>query len=274
MSVQEIIPFWNGEKKARVFWPYARCRSCGLLFCPDYFTTPQLTDLYNQMPDNTAGVPASVLASTHRGYFNILKKYSSLEGVYLEVGADLGFLMECAVKEGRFDKFLVFEPKTEVQNNLRTILEGRRFEIFPDMLKMDVLPEKGISTVVMVHVLDHLLDPTAVLSELRDKMAPGGIIFIVTHDESSFLAKATSTKWGGYSLEHPHVFNPKTISRLLESSGYRVLGIHKTVNYFPLTHLANLFFMVCGLPGLRLPNWRFPSLGLKLGNIATVAQVR
>jgi len=78
-----------------------------------------------------------------------------------------------------------------VRGTLETLLAGKSFHILPEFLNVSKLPHRGISTVVMVHVLDHLTDPKALLLELKKKLAPEAVLLFVTHDETSLLAKVT-----------------------------------------------------------------------------------
>ena len=273
LSFDALKPYWHGFFKEKTFFSYYRCERCQTLYCRSFFTPDQLDQLYHQMPDNTAGVPVPALKKTQEGYFRLLQRYSPLTGDYLEVGPDIGLFTDFAVKEGKFDRFWLFEPNTAVKDTLETLLTGKDFHILPEFLDVGKLPERGISTVVMVHVLDHLTDPKALLGDLKMKLAPGAVLLFVTHDESSLLAKLIKSRWPPYCLQHPLLFNPKTITSLLESSGFRVKAIKKSANYYPAAYLAKHAFWAAGLKKLSLPDWTFPTLPLKLGNIMTVAQL-
>jgi hypothetical protein len=271
LSLDDLKPYWHKARKERIFLSYHRCPECGLLYCPRYFSPAQLDSLYAGMAPNTFSVSVDTLRKTQRGYFDVLKTFSPLQGDFLEVGPDIGLLVECCVKEGAFKHFWLFEPNTGVQDTLRSVVRGQDSQIFPFMLKTELIPDQQLSVVVMVHVLDHLLDPLTILKSLKQKIAPSGILVFVTHDESSLLARVTGKKWGAYSLEHPQLFNPRSITNLLKEAGYRIMTIEKTYNSFPLSYLVNQLMNVLGLYRIRYPFKADVTLRLKLGNMITVA---
>jgi hypothetical protein len=270
-SLDELKPFWNKAEKQRIYFSYYRCPRCALLYCPRYFSQSQLDSLYAGMAPNTFSISIDTLRKTHGGYFEVLKRFSPLQGDLLEVGPDIGLLLEYCVKEGAFNHFWLFEPNQSVQTGLRAVVKDKAFQIFPSMLKTELIPNQQLSVSVMVHVLDHLREPSAILRDLRQKMAPAGILLFVTHDESSLLTRLTGRNWGAYSLEHPQLFNPISMTNLLRETGYRVLTIEKTYNSFPLSYLVNQLMNVLGLYRVRYPFKADVTLRLKLGNMITVA---
>lgn len=270
LVVSEVAPYWHGRMKRRVFFPYHRCRRCGQLFCPVYFSEEELRRLYGEMADNTAGVPADVIQRTQEGYFDVLQRHAALRGRYLEIGPDLGFIARRCFREGSFEEFWLFEPKASVQAALRKELKGSHVHIVPDFFNLETVPDGAMTVAVMVHVLDHLLDPKAALRELTKKMGPDGVLLLVTHDESSLLARILRSGWGGYSLEHPLLFGPRTLHAFLEGNGWRVRTMEKSYNWFPLTHLVQQAVRAVGWGSLPWLSGG-PAVRLKLGNLITVA---
>lgn len=61
LSYEKLIPYWNGFFKEKIFFSYARCQTCKLLFCPTFFHLEQLEKLYEQMPPNMDLVPEAAL---------------------------------------------------------------------------------------------------------------------------------------------------------------------------------------------------------------------
>ncbi|MGB7219216.1 MAG: class I SAM-dependent methyltransferase [Vicinamibacterales bacterium] len=253
-----------------MFFSYCRCTACGLLHCPLYFSAAQLAELYRQMPDNTAGVPVEALRKTQRGYFDILKRFSAPEGDYLEVGPDIGLFTEYCVQEGRFGRYHLFEPNRAVWPTLSDNLKGRRHDIYDQMFDFDAVPDQSVSVAVMIHVLDHVIDPVQTLRVLRRTLKEKAVLMLVTHDESSLLARLMGTRWPPYCLQHPELFRQASISALLKRAGFSVLRVDKTYNHFPLTYLMK---HLCWMLGARLDirGTAGPQLPIKLGNILTVA---
>ena len=282
LSFDALIPYWQAEslywealQKEKVFFSYYRCVKCQTFFCRDYFTPLQLKELYSRMPDNSRGIPVKMLRKTQKGYFNILKQHSSLSGGYLEIGPDIGLFTEFCTKEGSFEHFWLFEPKLSARQTLRKAISGKSYDISSNMFDLSVVPDKRISTAVLIHVLDHLLDPKATLIEIRKKLTKSAILLMVTHDQSSLLPKIIKNKWPPYCLEHPQLFDQSSIRDLVEAAGYRAVGVKKSCNYFPLLHLTKHLLLTIGLGkmGRLVPKIDSFQIPLKLGNIVTIATV-
>jgi hypothetical protein len=267
----EIQGYWNHIDKERIFFSYARCRSCDLLFAPVFLTGEALGALYAQMPANMDVVPPDALKATQRGYFNILKRHARLEGDYLEVGADVGLFTQNCVSEGRFDRFWLFEPNRDVEAELDRVVETKPHTIVHDMFDFSAVPDRTVGVAAMIHVLDHLIEPLDTLKAIREKLAPGGSILIVTHDESSLLRRMFGRNWPPFCLQHPQLFSPGSIGAMLKQAGFRDVKVRRTANHFPVGFLVQQFLWACGLKVDKVPSFGGAVVGLKLGNMLTMA---
>ena len=264
--------FVSGYGSRRTFFTYYRCGTCGGAYCPTYFTWDQLQRLYGHQRENMGEVPLGAREATQRGYFDILSSHAVLEGEYLELGPDVGLFAGLCAERGRFTRFHLFEPNRKVHGALAGRLAGRQVHISGEAYRAGSLPGASLSIAVLIHVLDHLIDPPEVLRSLHQDLAPGGTLLVVTHDEASLPARALGRRWPPYALQHPQLFAPRPLARLLERCGFSVVGSQKTVNYFPVTHLVRGVFAVLGL-GHLAPRFDHPfTIPVRLGNIATVAR--
>jgi hypothetical protein len=272
VSLNTLKEHWSGFFRDKVFFSYYRCRDCKALYCPKFFSNDELGQLYSVMPHNMADVPTTSLERTQKGYFDVLKKFSPLTGDYLEVGPDQGFLAQACAEGGKFENLWLFEPNVMVHQELERRVAGMPYRVFATMFDFSILPKNQISVLCMVHVLDHLLDPRTVLENMKPILEQKAILLFVTHDEASWLSRLLGSKWPPYCLQHPQLFSPKTITRLFESVGYKVLCVKKSYNYYPLGYLLKHLLWTSGIRADWFPN--FFSLPLKLGNIITVVTPR
>jgi hypothetical protein len=271
LGFNELVSHWNGFFKDKVLFSYVRCGSCGLLYAPVFFDCKQLEDLYGQMPPNMSDVPLEALQRTQYGYFNALKRHSKLIGSFIEVGPDIGLFTKNCITESNFDEYWLFEPNRDVLPALIDVVKERKHHIIHDMFGFSCVPDHTSTVVVLVHVLDHLVNPVSTLHELHDKLTPDGVILFVTHDESSLLRHIAGWRWPAFCLQHPQIYNPKTMRILLEKAGYRVVQQNKTVNYFPVKFLLKHLLWAFGIKVCSVPSFGSISLGLKLGNLLTIA---
>jgi len=271
LTIAEHGRFLSGYSAKRVFFSYYRCESCGVLFCPTYYTQAQLERLYGRQAENMAEVPVETRRLTHAEYVRLTIRHSPMDGGFLELGADIGLFAEQCVELGRFDKLWLYEPNVTVHDELRRRIGPRNAVIRSDSFAATDVPAESVSTAALIHVLDHLLEPRAMLENVRRCLQPNGVVLVVTHDCASPLARLLGRRWPPYTLQHPQLFSRQSLRRTLEHAGLEVLEIVGVRNFFSATHLMRAGLAIFGLPD-ALPDWRRPVLGLPLGNMAAVAR--
>lgn len=265
-----LRPYWSGLFKEKVFFSYGRCGTCGLLFAPDYFTPSQLGELYADMAPNMELIPSDALGATQRGYWDAVAKSARLDGGYLEIGPDIGYIVRHAAREGRFDRFWLYEPNIAVHETLAAAAGGRPHHISTEMEDLSAVPDGSVGVAVMVHVLDHLLDPLTMLQRIGAKLRPGGVLMIVTHNEASLLRRAMGTRWPPFCLQHPELYNPRSMATLIRQASYAAVRIERSRNYFPIAFMIRQAGYAIGLKLDKLPLPKM-AIGLKLGNMVTLA---
>jgi hypothetical protein len=84
------------------------------------------------------------------------------------------------------------------------------------------------------------------LQECADKLRPGGLLSLITPDQSSLLARVSGRRWVEYHKPHEHLyfFSRRLMRRLLERAGFEVVrigtaGKHVEVG-FALDRLAGM----------------------------------
>ena len=272
LSPDQHGQFLSGYTDKRVFFTYFECPNCSAKFCPTYYRQSQLDGLYGRQAENMVSVPLAARKRTQDDYIRLLRRHSRMAGNFLEIGPDIGLFASEFAKVGSFDHFWLYEPNREVHQSLADNFGGRSHTISAEIFRASDVPLQSVSTAVMIHVLDHLLQPADFLREIRTSLEPGGIIFIVTHDCASMLARMLGRRWPPYTLQHPQLYSQRSIATLLQTSGFEVVESIKTTNYFPLPFLLRAGLTVFGLPERLVPEGTAPLLGLKLGNIGTIAR--
>jgi 2-polyprenyl-3-methyl-5-hydroxy-6-metoxy-1,4-benzoquinol methylase len=270
VSPASLTAYWNGLFKENIFFSYHRCKICDLLYCKQYLREDQISTLYSQMPPNMDDVEIGSLTKTHLGYLKKVKKYLNSDGDFLEIGPDIGLFLSALIKKKSYKKYWLFEPNIQVRGTLESILQGSHYEISHEMTNFENIPEDSLSTIVMIHVFDHLIEPLEFLRNLKSKLKKGAKVIIITHDEKSLLRMILGKKWPPFCLQHPQIYNKKSIENMALEANYKLLVQYKTKNYFPVSFLIkNLFWIFKIKVNLKFLN--FP-IGLKLGNIMTILE--
>jgi len=270
-SFADLKECWNGLFKEKIIFDYNRCLKCGVLYCPTFFNDKHLVDLYNQMPANMEEVPLSALIKTQGGYFTFLKKNSKLTGDFMEIGPDIGLFTDFAVKKGNYKKFWLFEPNISVKDTLQSVVSDKNFSIIHEMEDFSKVPDNSVDAIVIIHVMDHLLDPTSYLKSLKKKIKSDGSLLIVTHNEKSLLRYIFKEKWPAFCLQHPQLYNLETTSKLLDETGFECVKQGRTQNYFKISFLIKHVLWALGIKINFVPDFFGITIGLKLGNIITIA---
>lgn len=270
ITLDELRPFWSGLFKEKIFFTYARCGACQQLYAPRFFTPSQLGELYANMAPNMEDVPGPALEATQRGYWHEAQRRQLPKGAYLEIGPDIGSIVRHAANEGDFDQFWLFEPNRAVHSDLADAAGNRPHLISTEMDDLSPVPDDSISLAVMIHVLDHLLDPLAILRQIETKLRPGGVVMIVTHNEKSLLRRLMGVKFPPFCLQHPELYNPDSITALLKRAGYSQVDVGRSANFFPIAFMLRQAAWTAGIDLSKMPLPTLP-LGLKLGNMITFA---
>lgn len=273
LSLDRHSRFAAGYDTDRVFFTYYECPECQLQFCRDFYTQDQLEHLYGHQQENMGEVPLPARRAAQNRYADLLLRHTSGQGGFLEIGPDIGLFAQRCAEKGNFDHFWLFEPNREVTGALEEALGTKARSIYFTMWPNDEVPDRKISAIALIHVLDHLLEPEQFLKQLHTKLEPGGVILTVTHNCGSPLARLLGTRFPPYALQHPQLYSPASIRKLYDRAGFDVLEVSGAVNYFPLMHLVRAALTILGLPAL-FPRLRGPVIPIRLGNIATVARKR
>ena len=272
VSLEELRPYWAGLFKEKVFFTYSRCGACAQMYTPHFFTNDQLGELYADMAPNMEDVPGPALEATQRGYWREARKTAPLDGGFLEIGPDIGYIVRDASREANYDHYWLFEPNRAVHAELAAATNGKPHTISTDMDDLSPVPDGSIGLAVMIHVLDHLLDPAAMLAQIRTKLKPGGTLMIVTHNEKSLLRSLMGVKFPPFCLLHPELYNPGTMTKLVKRAGYDSVQVGRSRNYFPLAFMIRQAAWTAGVDLAKAPLPQTP-IGLKLGNMLTLAKV-
>jgi len=94
-------------------------------------------------------------------------------------------------------------------------------QVFADLNAFDSYGGGKVHAVILEQVLEHLMDPLEMLSALRDRMEPGGIIYIaVPNCAGTTVPKDFADFHNVQPVEHVNAFTPDTLSTLVENAGF------------------------------------------------------
>jgi len=270
ISQKDLSELFVGLRANQSFFRYIRCDKCQLCYNNEYFSQNTLGELYRSMPPNLVFDEEHNVKETHKNYSDYIIKNQDLSQSLIELGADSGFVTERVIKEFGINKGTIVEPNIEVRPILESIVKGKDFEIVSDLSESELNMQYDLF--IAVHVLDHLLDPCSDLLNISKSMKSGGKAFIVVHNQKSMLAKILGRKWPPYCLQHPQIFDRKTIDLLLSKVGFHQIQISRTKNKVSIKNLISMLFQILRLPKFLLKVIPDLSIDLYLGNIIVSAE--
>lgn len=201
-----------------------RCRHCGhrfyrgvaevdsaKLYGIDYHETEEYLDYAGQR---------ETLARNFRHDLDRMERFGTRGGSLLEVGCAYGFFLAEAAP--RFDRVHGLDISAPA-------VAWARAELGVSAQAGEVTqhrPEAPYDVVCMWDTIEHLPHPRRHLAAVARLLRPGGLLFLSTGDAGSLVARLRGRRWRMiHPPTHVHYFTRAGIRLLLESEGFRPLGI-------------------------------------------------
>lgn len=100
---------------------------------------------------------------------------------------------------------------------------------------------KKFDSISLFHVLEHFEDPKMMLLKIRNLLSPQGILAIEIPNARSIPALLRKKSWHGYVLPyHLWHFSRKSVHKLLNQSGFRIVSVVTPYIPYSSSHIFNL----------------------------------
>ncbi len=207
-------------------YSFLKC-PCGIIYVNPRDTFTKLKDRYNK--NEVSGIFDYLTTReddvvNFRKRLKVIEMYSKKERPLkiLDVGCNVGAFLE-VVRDKNFIARGIDINKSAVEE-----VKKRGMNAKVGILEDEVANEK-FDLIVMGDLIEHLVDPQTTLKKANNLLSNEGILFLSTPDAGSIMAKLTKKKWLHYKpKEHIYYFNRKTITKLLNRTGFSVLNIYPT----------------------------------------------
>jgi SAM-dependent methyltransferase len=210
-----------------------RCLQCGL---EQLFPVPapgELKSLYERYY-NFSGERGTVYTTLREWFFSSL-----LYRLWIRLDEDISFharkgsgrLLDIGCNEGRTLKNYArngFRAEgTELNETAAAVAREAGFTVFTGELD-DFIPAAPYDVAVLSNVLEHSLDPKAMLLSARRLLKNQGQVWISCPNSQSWLRPAFGQCWINWHVPfHITQFSPLTLRNLLEDSGFRHIEIRQ-----------------------------------------------
>ena len=251
MAVQTVIPAPSARKTVPCHvcsstdhteylevrgYRITQCRSCGLWYVNPQPTPEELSRFY-------AGYDDGEQWRKGEEHFNRRVRRAILQmkrsGVVLDIGCGSGNFLRCMKEVG----FSVFGIEASVSGaGFARATHG--IKIYHGMIEDYLVAHamRQFDVITLLNVLEHLTHPAQTLLQLRQVLAPDGVLAIVVPDarfhdllgrlrhrmgfsDPYWLGQSKSFLSGFKLPDHLCSFQPRTIAFLLQRCGFRVVAL-------------------------------------------------
>ena len=241
-----------------------RCNHCGLQYLTPRLKSDLILTGYSEGADDAF---VSQNSARERTFDKSLRRIEDLKpnkGRLLDIGTAGGAFLGVAYRRG-WD-VLGCEP-----NQWMADWGSNHYgiEILPGTIFDMVLPDSEFDVVTLWDVLEHTPDPKAVLLECQRILKPDGLLIVNYPDIDSLVSEAMGRKWVFLLSVHLYYFTPRTIRRMLEKTGFDIMGfkrhwqslelgyiLFRMEPYVPrLSKVAKKMVEALGIQQLQIPYW-------------------
>jgi 2-polyprenyl-3-methyl-5-hydroxy-6-metoxy-1,4-benzoquinol methylase len=190
------------------------CDGCSFRFA-DPAALPELSELYRSLDDPAYEDGAEPRLAQQRELLRRVLRAAPGTKSVLDVGTATGLLLAAAAEAGL--EAVGVEPSESLA------AAGRRSgrDVRTGALADADLGDQRFDLVTLVDVLEHVIDPVALLESAVRRLAPGGRLLVVTPDVSSVAARLLRRRWWHLRLAHVGYFDRRTLSAALSAAGVR-----------------------------------------------------
>jgi 2-polyprenyl-3-methyl-5-hydroxy-6-metoxy-1,4-benzoquinol methylase len=143
----------------------------------------------------------------------------------LDIGCGDGSLLKVAAEDG-------WDISGSEVSEVKLIANEKEVPIYTGQLDALQVPENSFDLVTSFHVIEHLIDPMALLRLASRVLKPGGIVFLETPNIGGIGALVKKGRWSMIiPPEHIVYFNPASLKFALKAGGFKHVDSATTSPY-------------------------------------------
>ncbi len=199
------------------------CASCDL-----YFVSPRnrtFLDKVEKLETATTLCHAKMLNEVgriweFRKYLEAIECFTKPPGSLLDIGCYEGFFLNEARQRGWLSYGV--EPNRGGAAHAKDKLG---LMVHTGIIENNPFPGIMFNVITLLAVLEHTSDPLSVLTNIRQRMNPNGILFL-TVPVIPFYLSLIKERWRMFIGDHYFFFTDKSMSYLLNRSGFSLINQH------------------------------------------------
>src|SRR5215218_1972369 len=229
---ERMQPLFNPEgRNGRWRYHVVRCPTCSFLYRHPGIKPERLGELYEGRYDRF--LTGRYARRRQRKYEMVMDGFGSLlaDGNgrrLLDYGCGAGLFLELAHQRG-FEGYGVDLSESSIEHARQR--PGGEHAYFGAPLDVPEIAAGGFDVITLWSVMAHLPRPLDDLRMLRELLAPGGALLILTVNANSLRLKAERDGWNGFTPNHLKFFSTSTLALALEQAGFRATAMPPLYSY-------------------------------------------
>jgi len=211
---------------------YVKCRTCTTFYINPR-PTPEILELYYETSENYIYwnqyiFPAVEVARREKIFRPRAERLLALcrsegvsQGTFVEVGAGFGTFCEEVIRLEYFRRVIAVEPTPDLAATCRR----KGLEVIDKPVEQLSLGVDAVDAIASFEVIEHLFSPKEFLAACAKMLKVGGALILSCPNGQGFDVAVLGTTSDTVDVEHLNYFNPASLSRLVEASGFTVLEV-------------------------------------------------
>lgn len=211
-----------------------KCRACGLQYISPRLRSDLILSSYAEGEDPVYVSQMQARERTFAGSLIRIERILGGTGTLLDVGTAAGAFLAAATARG-------WQAEGCEPNRWLADWGSRHYgaRIRPGSLFEQSYAPASFDVVTLWDVIEHTTDPRATIEHCRTLLKPGGVLVINYPDIGSWIARALGRRWLFLTSVHLHYFDRRTMTRLLESTGFQVTTVRPHVQRLELDYILS-----------------------------------
>lgn len=212
--------------------PIVRCRRCGQVYTDPQPAPADLLAAYREVEDPSYLAQRVGREHTFRMLLGELHEIVSPPGRLLDVGCYTGVFAAAAAAAG-------WQVTGLELSRWAAAVARRDTGLAIHECTLDELPVApgSLDVVTLWDVIEHLSAPRASLGRVAALLRPGGVLGLSTHFLDTAAARLLGSRYPFLMDMHLSHFTVATLMRMLEASGFEVVGVRRYRRHVTLGYL-------------------------------------
>jgi SAM-dependent methyltransferase len=211
-----------------------KCRNCGLQYISPRLRSGLILASYAEGEDPDYVSQMEPRERTFAASLARIERIAGRPGTLLDIGTAAGGFLAAANARGW--KAEGCEP-----NHWLAAWGARHYgvRIRPGSVFEQPYEPASFDVVTLWDVIEHTTNPREMIAHCRTLLKPGGILVVNYPDIGSWIARALGRRWLFLTSVHLHYFDRRTMTRLLESTGFDVTLVRPHIQRLELDYLLS-----------------------------------